>query len=564
MKKIFQILLICLIAQSGFCQTKKSFSEAELVTICKTWGLLKYYDPSISNGKIDADSLLLTSLEQKFTAKRTISIWIDFLKAKKSSGTSKAGSCDDKEERNLSFNWIGKDKNLEKNQKEYLLNLANSNQIPGGFYAQEKDAIRYSGKNEKVYEGKFLEENYRILDLFRAWNVIEYFYPYKYGISKKWDTVLSDFIRKFKKEQDELAYKKTLSEFSGAIEDTHSRIEEINYKEIFGNFGAPFTFQIAENKIVVTKPINPELCEKLGIKYGDLIETVNGESITSIIAKNSKYISASNNAVKIRDAYHYIFSGQPGSFTIKGTDINGKRFTKTIDRIDRSLHAWFADGTPENQQITYNEALKKIIYSNINSDNIGYIDFSMLQNSEIDSIMKSMKDTKGIIFDLRGYSSNGGVIKTFNYLFPEPRWFGILTKPDFEKPGRFCWQDYIIREDYKFIGKKNPDFYKGKVVILVNENTQSLSEMWAMVFKTAPNITVVGSQTAGADGNETPIKLVGGQSLIFSGVGIFYPNKGETQRIGIVPDIKVKPTILDLQKKIDPLVQTAQKYILKQ
>ena len=43
------------------------------------------------------------------------------------------------------------------------------------------------------------------------------------------------------------------------------------------------------------------------------------------------------------------------------------------------------------------------------------------------------------------------------------------------------------------------------------------TEMFAMIFKKAPNVTVVGSQTAGADGNETPIPLVDGESMIFSG-----------------------------------------------
>jgi C-terminal processing protease CtpA/Prc len=87
--------------------------------------------------------------------------------------------------------------------------------------------------------------------------------------------------------------------------------------------------------------------------------------------------------------------------------------------------------------------------------------------------------------------------------------------------------------------------------------------MWSMIFKTAPNITVIGSQTAGADGNETTIPLVNGEKMIFSGVGIFYPDRKETQRIGIVPDIKVKPTVSDLQNKRDPLIEKGFEVILK-
>lgn len=564
MKQPFLVICSCLLVTTlALGQKKNSISDKDLITICKTWGLLKYYDPVVSSGKIDADSLLVSALDQKLPAEKTIAVWIDFLKTKTAPKTSEVVSCKEQENRNVSTIWIQKDKNLNAAQKKYLSELISSNQMPGGYYCQKADFIRYNGDNEKTNKEKALEENYRILNLFRAWNVIEYFYPYKYGISKPWDDVLKEFIPLVKNAKDALSYKKTMMFFSGSIEDTHSRIEPKTYKEVFGKYGAPFTYQIAENKIVVTKPVDVEICKSLGIEYGDVIETVDGESIDKIIQRNSKYLSASNNSVKIRDSYHYMFSGEKGSFIIKGYDKNKKPFEKKIDRIDRSSGLWFEDGLPDNNLLRLDEATQKIIYSTINKDNIGFIDFSLFETAEVDSIMKAMKNTKGIVFDLRGYSGNSGVIKTFNYLFPEPKWFGIVTRPDFGKPGRFCWQDYVIREDYKYIGKANPDYYKGHVVILINENTQSLYEMWSMIFKTGPNITVIGSQTAGADGNETTIPLVNGEKMIFSGVGIFYPDKKETQRIGIVPDIEVKPTISDLQNKRDPLIEKGFEVILK-
>lgn len=564
MKQSFYLIWSCLLLTTvTFAQKKNSISDTDLATICKTWGLLKYYDPIVSNGKIDADSLLIAALDQKLPAEKTIANWINFLKTKATVKTSALVPCKDQDNRNLTTKWIQKDKNLSATQKKYFSDLVSSNQVPGGYYCQKTDFIRYNGQNEKEYKEKALEENYRLLNLFRAWNVIEYFYPYKYGISKNWDAVLNEFIPLVKNASDKLSYKKTMMAFSGAIEDTHSRIEPKNHREVFGNYGAPFTYQIAENKIVVTKPVDVEMCKALGIEYGDVIETVDGESIDKIIKRNSKYISASNNSVKIRDSHRYMFFGEKGSFTIKGYDKNKKPFEKKIERIDRTDGLWFEDGLPDNNLLRYDEASQKVIYSVINKDNVGFIDFSLLQTSDVDSIMKAMKDTKGIVFDLRGYSTSGGIIKTFDYLFPEPKWFGILTRPDFGKPGNFCWEDYIIREDYKYIGKKNPDYYKGKIVILINENTQSLFEMWSMIFKTAPNITVIGSQTAGADGNETTIPLINGEKMIFSGVGIFYPDRKETQRIGIVPDIVVKPTISDLQNKIDPLINKGFETILK-
>ncbi len=64
-----------------------------------------------------------------------------------------------------------------------------------------------------------------------------------------------------------------------------------------------------------------------------------------------------------------------------------------------------------------------------------------------------------------------------------------------------------------------------------------------MIFKKVPNVIFVGSQTAGADGNKTSIKMTDGNQLFFSGQGIYFPNGDEIQRIGIQPDIVVSPTV---------------------
>lgn len=44
---------------------------------------------------------------------------------------------------------------------------------------------------------------------------------------------------------------------------------------------------------------------------------------------------------------------------------------------------------------------------------------------------------------------------------------------------------------------------------------------------------------------------------MFSGIGVYYPDGGETQRIGIVPDIKVKPTIKGIREGRDELLEKA-------
>ena len=45
-----------------------------------------------------------------------------------------------------------------------------------------------------------------------------------------------------------------------------------------------------------------------------------------------------------------------------------------------------------------------------------------------------------------------------------------------------------------------------------------------MAFRAGDNTTIVGSTTAGADGNVSRIALPGGLSTMISGIGIYYPS----------------------------------------
>jgi C-terminal processing protease CtpA/Prc len=84
-----------------------------------------------------------------------------------------------------------------------------------------------------------------------------------------------------------------------------------------------------------------------------------------------------------------------------------------------------------------------------------------------------------------------------------------------------------------------------------------------MAFRTAPNAIVMGSQTAGADGDVSSIPFPGGFSSYISGLGVYYPDGKITQGIGIVPDIIVRPTQKGIKKGQDEVLEGAIEYISK-
>lgn len=89
----------------------------------------------------------------------------------------------------------------------------------------------------------------------------------------------------------------------------------------------------------------------------------------------------------------------------------------------------------------------------------------------------------------------------------------------------------------------------------------SQAEYTAMAFRSVPGAIVVGTPTAGTDGNVSPFSLPGGINTMISGIGCFYADKTPTQRIGIVPDIVVAPTIDGIRAGRDEVLETAVHYI---
>jgi hypothetical protein len=165
--------------------------------------------------------------------------------------------------------------------------------------------------------------------------------------------------------------------------------------------------------------------------------------------------------------------------------------------------------------------------------------------------MAKLKDTKGIVIDFRCYPSDFLVFTLMKYLNPLPAPFVKFTKGSIENPGAFIYGTTLNA------GDTNANYYKGKVIIIVNETTQSSAEYHTMAFRTAPNAKVIGSTTAGADGNVSKITLPGGISTMISGIGILTPDGKETQRVGIIPDVEVKRTIKGYKEGRDEMLEKA-------
>ena len=175
---------------------------------------------------------------------------------------------------------------------------------------------------------------------------------------------------------------------------------------------------------------------------------------------------------------------------------------------------------------------------------------SCTKNVRIPKIKEEFANTRGIIIDIRNYPSTFVPFSLGSFFLQETTPFVKFTGGNVNNPGEFVFGESISIP-------ASPNAYKGKVVILVNELSQSQAEYTTMAFRASPNSTVVGSTTAGADGNVSSFMMPGGLRTMISGIGVYYPNGDETQRTGIVPDVEVLPTVKGIREGRDELLEKA-------
>jgi hypothetical protein len=190
------------------------------------------------------------------------------------------------------------------------------------------------------------------------------------------------------------------------------------------------------------------------------------------------------------------------------------------------------------------------------SDDVAYLKLSSVKAAEVPRYLEGMSGAKCVVIDIRNYPSEFMVFSLGQHLVKEPTPFVKFTVGDLRNPGAFSFGPPLSLTPIA-------PALEGTVAILVDEVSQSQAEYTTMAFRSRPGTVVVGSQTAGADGNVSNIPLPGGQRTMISGIGVFYPDGRPTQRVGIVPDVEVHPTIAGLRAGRDEVLETAVQRVLK-
>jgi C-terminal processing protease CtpA/Prc len=539
---LLTFLCIFIAFQCTQAQSATSDYHNRLYYLGKVWGYVKYFHPSVANCSVNLDEVLLDLIEEVKSAEsdevfnEILVEMIEGLGVIPEASTPRIDLAAEVSY-NLDLGWFKADIFNDQLQAQLKRIEEEFRPRPHCLVAQafvngnptfDADARYHSNT------GDYPNESVRILSIFRYWNIINYFFPYKYVMDQDWDSTLRQFIPPVVEASDALSYHLAMNEMTTYINDTHAFFRSRVFGQWLGFNILPIFIKYIEGQTVVTK-VHELARDKISV--GDVILTIDGVAIDAVRDSVSRYIGASNSSALERDINYVLERGQQGAVELK---VQSETGTKTVTLVRESFQTYESlyDDDGNHYEFRTGEG----------GCRLGYVDMGKLEPEEVDVMMASMRSMDAIIFDVRNYP-NGTLWTLVNYLYERPINFSAFTNPDINHPGRLNFYQHSIGQG------GSP--YTGKLIILFNEETQSQAEFTVMGLELHPGAIKIGSQTAGADGNVSYIKLPGNIETIFTGLGVYYPDRTQTQRIGIVPDVELKPTIKGVRAGRDEVLEYA-------
>lgn len=269
-------------------------------------------------------------------------------------------------------------------------------------------------------------------------------------------------------------------------------------ENIMGNYvgiGIYMVQNTEKNVIQVLTPIRESPAEAAGILPGDIIVAVDG------VEYSGEEMTTASNSIK----------GEEGT-KVKLTILRG---TETLDvEITRS-------------KINTNPVIAEKL-----ENNIGYLEISSFDEGTADEFKTKYETLKeqgitSLIIDLR---NNGGglvdeALQIADYIVPKGKELLITVDKNNNEVIEKAEEDVLIDMP---------------IVVLVNENSASASEILAGALKDLDEATLVGTTTYGKGVIQQVLSLRNGSGLKVTVEEYYTPNRNKIDGVGIEPDEKVE------------------------
>ena len=388
---------------------------------------------------------------------------------------------------------------------------------------------------------------YRLISVFKIWAVFQYFFPYRDLMTVDWDEALLQAIPKVIDATNALEYHLAVAEMVAVTGDTHAQVSSSILEQFFGAAHPAVRVRPVEGQVVVTDVL--DAAASPGIRVGDTVVAVDGETIDDRKRKLSNLLAASTPQALDRDIVSRVLRGPEG--TQATLEVRGADSVKRLVKAPRSA-AFLRDRDLKGDSASHPMSFKLL------SPSIGYIDLRLLTVYEVEAAFHALRDAQAIVLDLRGYPNGTG--------WPILQKLRLKLAPQ----GAQLYRRLVIdpssdsRQSFTADIPSNlaiGEVYPGKTVLLIDARAQSQSEATANRFRANAGTTIIGSPSAGANGEGAHFVVAGSIDIGLTGMGAKNPDGTQLQRVGVIPDIQISPTIAGIREGRDEVLERALQFI---
>jgi carboxyl-terminal processing protease len=355
-----------------------------------------------------------------------------------------------------------------------------------------------------------------------------------------WKKVREDYRPKVETAKSDDEFYGLIKEMVRELQDAHTRFwtpkeAELKKKKQFSSIG--LRIEEVDGKIVTASVQTGSDEEKAGITAGMIVNSVDGQNVSERLDELKQTIkSSSAQAVKVL-SLRALFRGEVGS-VIKLNLTNSADKTLEVSLTRRIFNQSFD------------------VVSRKLSDNLGYVKFDTFDDKLSDKLktaISNLKETQGLIIDLR--DNGGGQV---NFVEKVAGWL-VNKKTSF---GKAKWRGKEPKEI--FVGDKGSQIYSSPIVILVDKDSASGSELLAIGLQESERAKVVGSTSCGCLLGIAGAKEIKDGELEFSQIGFISAKNFRVETNGITPDLVVNLNLNDYREKSDRTLAEAIKFLLLQ
>lgn len=420
-------------------------------------------------------------------------------------------------------------------------------QLPGGVSLRlqrevyrDKDGSlpRASAPPSNGGEGPILKAHNRatrLASITLLWGVMQHFYPYFDVVECDWNAALRRALADAALADGEDAHARVLRTLVAQLHDGHGYVSSPRTRAAM----LPIKAIWAGSQVVV---IGRDTSVAGDVQVGDVLVSIDGTPIETLYRRCAASISAATEGWRRYVTLHEILAGgdRTGPAVLKLRRLDGSEASVTTEPIpfDRlnieGERMRLADGT---------ELAPGIVYMNL----VG-ADEDAWQRAQ-----SALTTAKGIVFDMRGYPAEAARI-ALQHLRGEvsqsARWcVPVITRPDGE--------DWEWSESGRWSLEPVEPRIEARLAWLTDASAISYAESIMGIVEAYSLGEIVGSTTAGTNGNVNPFDLPGGYSVSWTGMRVLKHDGSRHHGVGIAPTIPCVPTAAGIAAGKDEVLERA-------